>query len=187
MRSDSSQFRSLNEVISGVIIKLQNENLQTRNGQTTNPGELESGKDAKENRINEVTVPQKHQLAIARKTVKTNSAMLGVMGGMSKRKAHELLSVHGTAAEKTAAKNFLGVISAANTNNSIKEEVNHIDEVTASKKLAKLESARKAVKVNTTWTGHARQKAHEFLLRHGTAAEKSAAKNFLGVIADVKD
>lgn len=112
MRSDSSQFRSLNEVISGVIIKLQNENLQTRNGQTTNPSELESGKNAKENRINEVT---------------------------------------------------------------------------ASKKLAKLESARKAVKLNTTWTGHARQKAHEFLLRHGTAAEKTAAKNFLGVIADVKD
>ncbi len=61
------------------------------------------------------TVPQKHQLAIARKTVKMNNAMLGVMGGMSKQKAHEFLSAHGTEAEKAAANNFLGVIAPEKT------------------------------------------------------------------------
>lgn len=47
-------------------------------------------------------------LNIARKTVKMNDVMIRVMGGMSKKDAHEFLLKHGTAAEKAAAKKFLG-------------------------------------------------------------------------------
>ena len=59
--------------------------------------------------IDELTVPQTHALAIARKTVKMNDVMAKVMGGMSKKDAHEFLLKNGTAAEKAAAKKFLGM------------------------------------------------------------------------------
>lgn len=67
--------------------------------------------------IDELTVPQTHALAIARKTVKMNDVMAKVMGGMSKKDAHEFLLKYGTEAEKAAAKKFL----------SMKEEVD-VDE-----------------------------------------------------------
>ena len=38
---------------------------------------------------------EEHQLAIARKTLRMPSAMVGVMGGMTKEKAKEILRKHG--------------------------------------------------------------------------------------------
>lgn len=66
--------------------------------------------------IDELTVPQTHALAIARKTVKMNDVMAKVMGGMSKKDAHEFLLKNGTAAEKDAAKKFLGMKEEAEVN-----------------------------------------------------------------------
>ena len=59
------------------------------------------------NELSELSVPETHQLNIARKTVKMNPVMAKVMGGMSIEQAHEFLSKHGTAAEKKAAKDYL--------------------------------------------------------------------------------
>lgn len=58
--------------------------------------------------IEELTDFQKNTLNIARKTVKYADAILGVMGGMTKKQAHEFLLRYGTTAEKTAAAKYLG-------------------------------------------------------------------------------
>lgn len=53
-------------------------------------------------------VPTKHQLKIARDTVKMNPSMRGVMGGMSYDKAMQVLAKHGTPAEKRKAEKHIG-------------------------------------------------------------------------------
>lgn len=41
--------------------------------------------------INELTVPEKHQLKIAKKTLKMPDAMVGIMGGMTKEEARKII------------------------------------------------------------------------------------------------
>jgi hypothetical protein len=41
--------------------------------------------------MSKLTVPEKHQLKIAKDTLKMPDAMLGVMGGMSKEEAHRII------------------------------------------------------------------------------------------------
>lgn len=53
------------------------------------------------------SVAMRHQLKIARSTVKMNPAMAGVMGGMSIHQAHTFLLQNGTPAEKKAARDYL--------------------------------------------------------------------------------
>ena len=53
-------------------------------------------REAKKKR-RKLTVPEKHQLAVARKTLKMPGAMAGVMGGMSKEQAREIVKKLGEA------------------------------------------------------------------------------------------
>jgi hypothetical protein len=46
---------------------------------------------AKVHRKHELNVFQKHQLAIAKKTLKMSDAMVGVMGGMTKSEARDII------------------------------------------------------------------------------------------------
>jgi hypothetical protein len=39
----------------------------------------------------ELTIPEKHQLKVARKTLETPNAMLGIMGGMTKSEARAVI------------------------------------------------------------------------------------------------
>lgn len=48
----------------------------------------------------ELTVPQQHQLKIAKKTLKMNDAMAMVMGGMSKQDARDFLKSIGWSDQK---------------------------------------------------------------------------------------
>jgi hypothetical protein len=71
--------------------------------------EVVASKPVKKESVDEASNPLiQNPLNIARKTVKMNDVMIRVMGGMSKKDAHEFLLKHGTAAEKAAAKKFLG-------------------------------------------------------------------------------
>lgn len=56
-----------------------------------------------------------HALAIARKTIRYNAAILGVMGGMTKKQAYELLLKHGTPKEKSEAADYLRQFSRPGT------------------------------------------------------------------------
>jgi len=48
----------------------------------------------------ELTVPQQHQLKIAKKTLKMNDAMAMIMGGMSKPEARDFLKSIGWSDQK---------------------------------------------------------------------------------------
>ena len=48
----------------------------------------------------ELTVPQQHQLKIAKKTLKMNDVMANVMGGMSKQEAKDFLKSIGWSEQK---------------------------------------------------------------------------------------
>ena len=48
----------------------------------------------------ELTVPQQHQLKIAKKTLKMNDVMANVMGGMSKQEARDFLKSIGWSEQK---------------------------------------------------------------------------------------
>jgi len=48
----------------------------------------------------ELTVPQQHQLKIAKKTLKMNDAMAMIMGGMSKQEARDFLKSIGWSDQK---------------------------------------------------------------------------------------
>jgi len=72
-------------------------------------GDLQIVKEETEN-LDEASiesVANRHMMKIARSTLRANPAMVGVMGGMNVRQAHEFLLRHGTPAEKKAAKDYL--------------------------------------------------------------------------------
>ena len=48
----------------------------------------------------ELSVPQQHQLKIAKKTLKMNDAMAMIMGGMSKQEARDFLKSIGWSEQK---------------------------------------------------------------------------------------
>jgi len=52
--------------------------------------------------VSELTTPQKHQLAIAKKTLKMTDAGAKIMGGMSKKEAKEFLKSIGWSDRKVA-------------------------------------------------------------------------------------
>lgn len=63
---------------------------------SSNPAELMiMGANPPRRRGNGLTIPDKHQIKIAKKTLKMPDAVVGVMGGMNKEQAREVLRRHG--------------------------------------------------------------------------------------------
>lgn len=63
-----------------------------------------------EGKKRKLTVPEKHQLRIAKQTLKMPGAMGGVMGGMSKKQAREIIKKLGEALEETSDKALLAKV-----------------------------------------------------------------------------
>ena len=98
-------------------------------------------------RVDEASdTPTQHALNIARKTVKMNDVFANIMGGMSKKQAHEFLLKHGTRAEKRASEKWLFTHM---DKKSVKEEIEQVDEASDKQKKNKLAHSNEGVKEDT--------------------------------------
>lgn len=127
----------------------------------------------------DLDVFKQHGLKIARDTIKMNSAMAKMMGGMSGQEAIDFLMKHGSSADKTAAQRAVKVesIVAKVMQEADRDEPRTGQDVPTSHQL---KIARDTLKMHPAMLGvmggPSKREAINFLLKQGSAADKAAAQ-----------